>query len=732
MASQLPPHILVLLAVAVVTAGLAAYARQRDGYGTRSFARLLLVFAAYSATHAVGLLTPVESTRLLLSRIQWVATASVPLAWLLFALEYTGHDELLTPRIVGTLSAVPILTVVIVWTNPWHGLMWTHNSLDVVNGFAILDQEFGPWFWVYVVYSYGSILAGVGLFARLVWVSDRLFLDQSVLILVGAAAPLVASVLTVLDLSVVRNPTLDMTPYGFAVSSLTFGYAIFRRRLFDIVPATRQLGRRAAIHDLDDGAIIVDRERHVIYCNPAAATLLDTSPEELTGTPIDAAIETDGIDFDAADATAELERDGSVYEIRTSPIRDRREDIVGHTLLISDVTEQRETVRQLEQQREELRRLEVLNTVVRGVNRVLVAASTREEIEREVCEQLTGSELYATAFITDLPTWSGNADRWTIAGEEVDPRTLPNSVVDDEFEADDRIDAAVTVDSPERPGSWAVVPLVYRRTVDGVLGLYSRRGLADAGREREILAELGATIGHAINAVENRQLLAGGTTVELKLASRDDDAPLLRIASETGCELEVTGIVPGGDDDPTAYIDVTGAPNRAASALANESSGSVRPIRTDGGQGLLEWSVPDESLVGTVVEHSVSTLRVTVEQGRLECLVEAASESRMRALLDRLEESYPDTRLEAKRRREPDRPSERAGELPGTVLNDLTDRQREALEAAYRAGYFEWPRESSAGEVAEALDISRPTFQGHLRKAEDAVLAGLFESGDSE
>jgi predicted DNA binding protein len=65
-------------------------------------------------------------------------------------------------------------------------------------------------------------------------------------------------------------------------------------------------------------------------------------------------------------------------------------------------------------------------------------------------------------------------------------------------------------------------------------------------------------------------------------------------------------------------------------------------------------------------------------------------------------------------------------------MDELTDRQREALEAAYRAGYFEWPRESSAEEVAGTLDISRPTFQGHLRKAEDAVLAALFESGDSE
>ena len=614
--------------------------------------------------------------------------------------------------------------------------MWTHNSLDPINGLAVLDQEFGPWFWAYVAYTYSVILAGIALFVRLVFASNRLYFDQSALLLIGAAAPLLASVLTVLELSVFRNPTLDMTPYGFVVSGLAFGYAVFRHQLFDLVPATRQLGRRAAIHDLEDGVVIVDRDRRVIYCNPVAATLLETSPEGMTGESIRSIVEADTIDFDTDDAVAELERDGAVYEIRTSPIRDRRDSIVGHTLLISDITERRTRVRRLEQQREELQRLEVLNSVLRGINRVLVSATSREEIERDVCDHLAESELYRTAFITDPPTWNGNADRWTTAGEQIDPRTLPEAVGDDEFGPDDGVEAAITVDgaAEDDHGSWAIVPLVHRRTVYGVLGLYSRRtSLAEeSSREREILAELGATVGHAINAVENRRLLTDETTIEVELRSRDEHAPLLQVATQTECELEVTGVVPGGENGPVAYIDVTGAPDRAATALEDASTGSVRQIRTDGGEGLLEWTVPGGSLVGTVMGHSISTLRVTVEPEYLECLVEAASEDRVRAMLDELGGAFPDTRLEAKRQREPGPPFERAGSLPAGVMDELTDRQREALEAAYRAGYFEWPRESSAEEVAGTLDISRPTFQGHLRKAEDAVLAALFESGDSE
>jgi predicted DNA binding protein len=61
------------------------------------------------------------------------------------------------------------------------------------------------------------------------------------------------------------------------------------------------------------------------------------------------------------------------------------------------------------------------------------------------------------------------------------------------------------------------------------------------------------------------------------------------------------------------------------------------------------------------------------------------------------------------------------------VLAELTDRQREVPPAAYRAGYFAWPRESTAEEVADSVGVSRPTLQAHLRKAEAQILSALLD-----
>jgi len=55
----------------------------------------------------------------------------------------------------------------------------------------------------------------------------------------------------------------------------------------------------------------------------------------------------------------------------------------------------------------------------------------------------------------------------------------------------------------------------------------------------------------------------------------------------------------------------------------------------------------------------------------------------------------------------------------------LTDRQREAVQAAVDAGYYTVPREGSVEAVADTLDCSTSTAAEHLRKAEQAVVTAF-------
>lgn len=58
----------------------------------------------------------------------------------------------------------------------------------------------------------------------------------------------------------------------------------------------------------------------------------------------------------------------------------------------------------------------------------------------------------------------------------------------------------------------------------------------------------------------------------------------------------------------------------------------------------------------------------------------------------------------------------------------LTNRQQEALDTAHRMGYFDYPRESNASEVASRMGIDRSTFVEHLSHAQRKLLGDLLGS----
>lgn len=61
-------------------------------------------------------------------------------------------------------------------------------------------------------------------------------------------------------------------------------------------------------------------------------------------------------------------------------------------------------------------------------------------------------------------------------------------------------------------------------------------------------------------------------------------------------------------------------------------------------------------------------------------------------------------------------------------LRSLTTKQRAALLAAYRFGYYDTPRRSNATRVAQSLRLSKSTTVEHLRKAEKRVFDDILLS----
>lgn len=64
---------------------------------------------------------------------------------------------------------------------------------------------------------------------------------------------------------------------------------------------------------------------------------------------------------------------------------------------------------------------------------------------------------------------------------------------------------------------------------------------------------------------------------------------------------------------------------------------------------------------------------------------------------------------------------------PISVLNHLTQKQREVLVTAYKLGYYDIPRKITSEELAGRLGLVNSTVVEHLRKAEQRLIVHILE-----
>ncbi|MFD1570653.1 helix-turn-helix domain-containing protein [Halorubrum laminariae] len=122
--------------------------------------------------------------------------------------------------------------------------------------------------------------------------------------------------------------------------------------------------------------------------------------------------------------------------------------------------------------------------------------------------------------------------------------------------------------------------------------------------------------------------------------------------------------------------------------------------------------------------HGVPVSEATIRDGRLIVTFHATDLPTLRSVLDGFQESCADMRV-LQLLQSSSTPDE--SDLVTVDRSDLTERQREVLTAAYEAGYFDHPKGSNAGEVAESLGIDRSTFSEHVAAAQRKLLSTLLD-----
>ncbi|MBX0293375.1 PAS domain S-box protein [Haloarcula nitratireducens] len=430
---------------------------------------------------------------------------------------------------------------------------------------------------------------------------------------------------------------------------------------------------------------------------------------------------------------------GRVFE------RDDDGEAVRFVGIHQDITERKERQQELEAQRDELATLTQVHILIQDVLRTLGSAATRAEIERTVCERLVESDLFELAWIGDREGRSTHLSQSTTAGDDegyldriremartVDRENDPGTVAIRTGEPQIIHDVA----TDERMETWrdealdrdfrsaAVIPLRHDEVVHAALVVYANRAEAFSSLAVDALTVLGEMIGFALTAVQNRQLLAHDRVVELEFQAEGTGSPFVDVAREHDCRFESAGCVDIGDA-VLQYLTVEGAsPTAVLDSLLNSPAiddGRVVRGEDDGGVVELRMSETYQSLLLDVGARLVG---FAADSERLSLTVEAPTDAEPRTIRETLADRLPGIELLAKRERERRPTTERSG---AALRERVTDRQLEVLRAAYLAGYYEWPRDTTAEQLAETLNIASPTLHQHLRRAERNLFEGFLD-----
>ena len=332
-----------LIISAVVAAVLAFYLWQRRSKpGATPAVWMMLAVVVWSLGYVLQFMSTTLSGQIFATNIQYFGIVTVPVAWFAFSLQYTGHDNWLTRRNLFLLAIVPFVTVVLTWTNSFHGLMWQGRHLETSGPLIMIAKTYGLWFWIHTSYSYLLILLGTFILVRRLFRRPRLFRKQAVTLLICATIPLVWNVLYIFHLAPIYR--VDLTPSAFVISGLAMAWGLFRFRLFDIIP----LARDTVIEGMSDGVIVLDAQNRFIDINPAAQRIIGYSLSDVIGQPFARVlsqqpelVERSYARVTEAHVEVLIEKGETqhYYESRISPLHDRRGHLTGRSVILRDITE---------------------------------------------------------------------------------------------------------------------------------------------------------------------------------------------------------------------------------------------------------------------------------------------------------------------------------------------------------------------------------------------------------
>ncbi|HRX58059.1 MAG TPA: diguanylate cyclase [Eubacteriales bacterium] len=260
---------LYLISIAVVVTFWAAYVKVLNGSSfTNTSLLLCIAICFYILGYALEINSSNETQILFWNHVEYIGIPFVSAFWLTTALLYTGHFSKHRTVLLAAIYIIPILSLVLRYTNNFHHLYFQSVSFTEEFGRLILVKKSGVWMYVQAVHSMLMIIISMTLFIRDAVKSRE---KQKGKILLTALASAVA--VTGLVLSQIKSFrfTIDYMALCLPCTALLIIIAIAKYDLLE----TKSVARSRAFEFGGDATLLVNNHNRVIDFNAGAKHLFE-------------------------------------------------------------------------------------------------------------------------------------------------------------------------------------------------------------------------------------------------------------------------------------------------------------------------------------------------------------------------------------------------------------------------------------------------------------------------
>lgn len=332
--------LVLLSAITAFSLGIVAWRNRLNRLTNTLFALFMFSVGLWASAVFLQHIAPSFSAKVFIAKLVYIGIVCTVATWFMFALAYTGRSHYLNRRNLLLLAVEPILLLLLIWTSARHHFIWTTIWLDSNGSFPVLIAEYGIGFWLHTIYSYLLLFIGTVLLIQYAAQTPEIYRKQATVLIISMLIPWILNALYLLGVT-----RYGLTAAGFTVAGIGIAWGLLRLRFLDVVPTART----AVFASLHDVIMTLDQQNRIIDLNPAAEQLIGYSQAEAIGQRIEKlfAYQPDLLEEygNVPEVHTELafthNTPPEYYDLRISPVYNRRQHLVARVVVIRDITVQK-------------------------------------------------------------------------------------------------------------------------------------------------------------------------------------------------------------------------------------------------------------------------------------------------------------------------------------------------------------------------------------------------------